>query len=132
MFFAIIIHFNSFCQTDTAVSYKYWLYVCESNKKEKYYIRSQYENKSNYVIKIWVKSVMPLVTIKNKKYKNAFKLDLYLIDCKNQKSKGVQGIMYSSDGEVLAENNEEEDSFNSIIPETVMEQLFKYACERFN
>lgn len=132
LFSVIVIHFNSFAQADTAVTYKYWLYVCESTKHEKFYIRSQYESKNESEIKIWVKTVTPLITVKNKKYKNSFCLQLYVFDCENNTAKGIRSITYSTDGDILKTNDYEEIDFIEIIPETVMELVSQYTCERFN
>ena len=93
LFSLSVFHLNSLGQTDTAVTYKYWLYVCESSDKNKCYIRSQYESKNGAEIKIWVKHSVPLQTIKNKKYKDSYGLELYIFDCSNKMFKVLKSVL---------------------------------------
>ncbi len=118
---------SAYCQDTDAK----WDYVVTSADKAKWYIRSEIENNDYDGIHIWTKVVKPTFTYKKRLYKNCYRLQLAVVDCESKKMKFLDTIMYTQDGNVIYNDPNILADFEPIIPDTIMENLYKWVCSHF-
>jgi hypothetical protein len=110
----------------------HWIFVTSSVENDKWYVRSEYEEKNYSTIKIWAKVIFPSLTINKKTYKNAYKLLLIYIDCKNKKAKEVTNSIYTEGGKLIDTDHIGDGYFKEIIPDSVMEAVYQFISKKYN
>jgi clan AA aspartic protease (TIGR02281 family) len=111
-----------------------WIEVATSQEK-KFFIKSENLSEESGVIKFWWKAELKnkIITTNGKRitYANVKQLTLSASNCDSKLIKFYTTIFYNSKGNVIQSLNEESD-WKNIIPETVMDAIFKKACELLN
>lgn len=109
-----------------------WLYCTESTSKDKWFIRTELINKSYGEIKVWIKIKSPTLTIKKKVYKDAYQKVLIYFKCKEKETKTMKFVSYNKDGELIDQIDTPYDNYETIIPDSVVEEALKIVCYLFN
>lgn len=112
-----------------------WILVSTSIDNTMFYIKSEKISKEETVVKFWMKTKQKNKKInkygKNLLYTNVTQLTLVACDCFSNQYKYYESILYNSKGEVIESTNEESE-WKNLIPETIMESVFKKSCELYN
>ena len=133
--------FSSISQVDKIQN---WIKVTITNDGDTVYINDTFVKKGGVygiddgVIRVWTKMIFPVYDLKlngkSKKYKNAVLKTLGEYDCNNQKTRTITHILYSSDGKVIynGDNQENEENWTFVVPESVGETILNSICKLFN
>lgn len=92
--------------------------------------------KDEGVVRVWTKTLFKKFEVKSAKkvYPNAVVKKLEEFDCINKKSREITSILYDNDGVVIysGENQEYDENWNFVVPDTVGEATLTFVCELFN
>lgn len=85
-------------------------------------------------IKVWLKSVDKVITVKKQKYQNTETKSLFLYNCESKQYKLLKVVTYSSNGKVLDDWSENEllADWVDIIPDSMGETMSRAVCKYFN
>ncbi len=123
---AILLFINvSYSQSDEDFNY-----ATTSKDGTEYYV--YIEKTTDYSKEIWVKSLIPAKTIKNKKGKyvkvgGGYNLAFIIISCSKKKYDITQTISYDKNGEVT-DNNDFISYDERIVPGSVMSGIYNFVC----
>ena len=119
-----------------------WISIYNSENKGIYYNPSKIIHTRNGNVRMWIKVTGKSEknkAIKNgvengisaEKYNNwAFDEELVEFDCKNQTYRILYYLSYDTDGNVIYEENlMTNDSFSPVLPDTIVEDIYKLACK---
>jgi hypothetical protein len=107
-----------------------FIYLTESSEATIYVKEEKTVNVEHF---IWVKMVFDLTTYKNKKGKivkknKGTKMIQYCANCADRTLKKIMSFEYDASGN-LTNSDQNESEAMPIIPETLGEAYFKYACD---
>lgn len=112
-----------------------WYYVGKNLENVKWYIRSDGIVLVNHLIKVWVKSVEPILKFNGHSYKNAIIYMHYLFDCSAKIYRVISIYAYTSKNDFLFKHDMDEQAntdFMDCPPGSVSEMLLNKACALYN
>lgn len=112
-----------------------WVYLGKNyNQGFISFVKKDYESYDNGIIKVWRKDNYEILTLKinneNKKFYSAYILSLVENDLINKKYRIISQIAYSADGNVLYSNDNDDNKWKHVPPDSVGEKLQKYFKEK--
>lgn len=114
-----------------------WIKVTESTSGDVFYIYNSLISNDYLGLKLWVKNTFKTYTIKNNgrpvTITNGYKLWLVRFNCNESGFQLLADKIYDSKGK-LVRSNEYTDygQLETVAPETVLEQVLKESCARYN
>ena len=126
-----LLSFLCFAQEETNSN---WERVNDLNAKVKYYISKTFYSRTSEGITEWVKTEKPHLELQGETYYNVTLKSLYLFDCKNNRIKSLQIVVYDSNKDIIGsyKSPEAELEWSIPIPDSAGDMLLKKVCEYFN
>lgn len=111
-----------------------WKYSTTSNDSSRWFIKTEYVNKTGSKIKLWVKSYDKSTTINKKVYANTETKMLISIDCETNKVSIHAVVIYSKGGKgvVLDQSSTDSPDTQDIVPDSVMDGIKETVCNFYN
>jgi|GEM_PF-261911 len=114
-----------------------WIKVGTSAKGDNWYIYNSTVSKDYSTIKLWVKAEVKSLTVtkngRSATYANGSSLMLCVFNCSEQEYKLLSVKNYDSKGNVINQYDDGEyESWKAVVPDTIMDVVFKKACEKYN
>lgn len=109
-----------------------WIYVVRSNDGEVWSVKGEYVYKIGDEVKIWAKCVGGSYKEGKINYTKVTEKQLLLIRCNSKQYRMVSTVVYSSTGKIIVNEPFPYSEFEDVIPDSIIEEILKTVCLKFN